>query len=321
MLVFTPMFVDTFQRPNEDPLNPANWTPNSIGVGGLSVVSNRCVGEIPSQGGIEFYTGLPLPADQYSAGVVGAFRDQSELLLFTRSDLTCVHGYGIYAFGEGTQTEFDLLNENGPIAIVFFPRLLQPGDVILSGVFGKTIFIQVNGQTIISVQDTTATVSGLPALGMAWSLTQTDTAWARFETGGISDGTNGALPVPLPFSKRTTAAMATFACIGITSPMTGAPLLTANVATISALALVYGQLTSIYPVLIHQDTANDQANLYAAVAKATTAVQQLSRILAALPLNPALADGQNKLQRAQIVVANALTNLENVQVDETAAGA
>lgn len=122
--------------------------------------------------------------------------------------------------------------------------------------------------------------------------------------------------IPLPFSLRTVSVTAVFACIFIASPQ-GATTLTKNPATVGALALSYAQLTNIYPVLCHQDTANNQADLYAAIAVAATAVSGLNTILAGLT---AIGDAGFILQGMQIVAANALTSLQNVQVDEAGGG-
>lgn len=115
-----------------------------------------------------------------------------------------------------------------------------------------------------------------------------------------------------PFSLRTTSVVAVFACIFIASPQ-GASLLTTNVATISALALYYGQLTNVYPLLLHQDTANNRSDLYAAIASAEATVQLLNGVVAGM-----IAAGDNGfvLRSMQIVTANALASLKNVQNNE-----
>ena len=84
--------------------------------------------------------------------------------------------------------------------------------------------------------------------------------------------------VPLPFSKRMTSAVAVFDSLFIASPI-GAQTLTSNVTTISALQLEYAQLVTVYRLLWHQPTANNRVDLYAAIATATTVVQQLNATL------------------------------------------
>jgi hypothetical protein len=118
--------------------------------------------------------------------------------------------------------------------------------------------------------------------------------------------------IPIPFSTRTTSAAAVFACIFIASPQ-GAPKLTTYATYLGALQIEYSMLINIYPVLIHQDTANNQADLYAAIAKAVAIVQSLNTTLDAIV---ATGDAGIVLAGMQQVAAHALTNLLAVQSDE-----
>lgn len=117
--------------------------------------------------------------------------------------------------------------------------------------------------------------------------------------------------VTLPFSKRTTAAAALFLCIFIASPQ-GAQMITTVVSQISALALAYGQITAIYPALIHQDTANNDADLDMQINAAVTAVTSLNATMQGLTSSFPIT-----LTRMQIVVANALQSLLNAQANES----
>ena len=110
----------------------------------------------------------------------------------------------------------------------------------------------------------------------------------------------------LPFSKRETSAVSVFACIFIASPH-GA----SAASILGALSSEYAQLLQVYALLIRQDTANNAADLDAAIAMATTVVGNLSATL-----NTMLASGDAgiKLAGMQIVAANALAALQKVQV-------
>lgn len=118
--------------------------------------------------------------------------------------------------------------------------------------------------------------------------------------------------IRLPFSQRTTAAVCVFACIGIAAPA-GAQKLTSTPQTIAALQLEYAGLLHTYRRLRHQDTANNQADLDAAVNMAVQFVGQLNTTIDAM-----MASGDNGivLSGLQVVVANALMNIKNVQTDE-----
>lgn len=115
--------------------------------------------------------------------------------------------------------------------------------------------------------------------------------------------------IPIPFSRRTTASVAVFACIFIASPQGIQAQIALSVPTISALALSYGQLTNLYPTLIHQDVANQKAVLDVAITSAVSIVSALKTTLGTI--TALTGDQQFQLQHVQIVVADALTNLEN----------
>src|ERR1700687_3089745 len=83
-----------------------------------------------------------------------------------------------------------------------------------------------------------------------------------------------SMSIPLQFSKRLSAAIAVFDCIFIASPQ-GAQTLTPNGVTIGALQLEYAQLVAIYALLRREPTANNDADLDAAIAQAVTTIGNL----------------------------------------------
>jgi hypothetical protein len=140
-------------------------------------------------------------------------------------------------------------------------------------------------------------------------LSNTNATGINFSLGSPPD-----ILVPLPFSKRTSASVAVFACIGVAAPApVGAAQFTTNAATIAALQLSYAQLVVEYQILRHQDTANNRADLYAAINNAVTTVSTLNTTLSTLS---ATGDAGVVLQQMQIVVANALVALKLVQEGE-----
>jgi hypothetical protein len=118
--------------------------------------------------------------------------------------------------------------------------------------------------------------------------------------------------VPLSFSKRLTASAAVFPCIFIASPQ-GAQMFSQTVATTSALALEYAELTNVYPLLRQQDVPNQQEVLYANIATATTIVAALNTTIQTIM---AQSTAGFVIRGMQIVVANALASLKRVQFDE-----
>ena len=114
---------------------------------------------------------------------------------------------------------------------------------------------------------------------------------------------------PLPFSKRTTASVAVFACLFIASPQ-GAQMLSETVNTKVSLQLSYSQLINVYPQLIHQDTANNAADLQAAI---NTSVTILTNLKATLDAMMETGDQSFVLAHMQQVVTGGLAQGKEAQ--------
>jgi hypothetical protein len=119
--------------------------------------------------------------------------------------------------------------------------------------------------------------------------------------------------IPLPFTQRTSCAVAVFACLGVAAPGTILRTLTSSVSETIALQLEYGQLFQIYNVLRRQDIVNQRAVLVAAVA---TALGIVTNLAATVDSMSASGDNASVLAGLQAVVSGALTQIQNVQFDE-----
>lgn len=202
MLFFTQLASDNFQRANEDPLNPAVWTP-ADNVGGplsnLQIISDRCTGtgSGPFEGS-EFYTGVVFPQNQYISLTIGSMEvpseNISEFVMFLRASLP--NGLNTWSFGgengsNATQTSFELTSTinatstSGP--------LVAPGDVFLFAVVGAQGFAFRNG---VLLQDLTGVTSAPGSyLGItAFSPDSSGTNFTSFRAGAVSLGpTNGTI--------------------------------------------------------------------------------------------------------------------------------
>jgi hypothetical protein len=119
--------------------------------------------------------------------------------------------------------------------------------------------------------------------------------------------------IPLPFTKRMTAAADVFRCIGITSPQGILRTLEPDVPTVAALQLEYTQLLVNYQILIRQDVPSQQTVLFAAI---NNAVVIVGRLKATLQSMTARGDNAIVLAGLQSVVENALTSLQTVVASE-----
>jgi len=136
----------------------------------------------------------------------------------------------------------------------------------------------------------------------------------------------------LPFSQRTSASVAVFACIFIASPAE-AQALPATPQQRGALAFCYGQLTNLYPFLISQDVSNTyqplvespQTQLLGYITQGVNLIQQLVTTLdgmnAATPSNSILLypPYNLKLPDIALILANYRIVAQNALVQITAA--
>lgn len=193
----TPLATDTFHRANEEPLNPANWTVNTGGSGDLAVVSNACLGQTSTGGGLEFYTAVSAPANQYASLTVGTFLansgvNNSELALIIRSStLDFTSGYILTLTGNGDGTSDIVLSIQGGSSIGTVTGItVNVGDVMTAVAVGSTIAVLYNNVSVISVADTTF-VSGINVgLLNFLGVVQADTSATLFVVGGASIATS-----------------------------------------------------------------------------------------------------------------------------------
>jgi len=311
-LVYTEIARDPFQRPNENPLNPAKWSATFGPEGGpLAVNSDLCISPSILNGGGELWTGDAIPPNQYSECTIRDIIGETDIAVRSNLDTNTATLY--YLAVQGFDNFWQLVVVVDGVYEPLREGTLTPvaGDKMRIEAFGSTITAVYNGQVLATVEDSQVT-SGSPGVYIYPENTPTDTSISLYTAGVITEAVPGGAGIRLPFSKRMTAAAAVFACLAIASPR-GAQQLTTIPATIAALALSYAQLIKIYPALIHQDTANNLVDLYAAIGLAVIAVGALNTTLQAMS---ASGDAGVQLRQMQIVVANALSTLNNVQADE-----
>jgi hypothetical protein len=118
--------------------------------------------------------------------------------------------------------------------------------------------------------------------------------------------------IPLPFSRRTTAAVCVFACHQISGPYGAQVFAFGDGIVLAQLQTYYAQLFSEYRILRHQDVVNQENVLNTAISNAVTTVTSLKATIDSLMARP---NATFILTGYQIVVANALVNLLAAQND------
>jgi hypothetical protein len=203
-MYFVRMAFDNFHRPDEEPLNPANWAIDPApGTFELAVLNNVCVADAGSQGdgGDETYIGVSVPNNQYAMAVVGNFllagpNESSEIAVSIRSTISSSTSQGyslnVSANLDGTaDLLFGDISSDSFFADIILP-VVNIGDTIAIGSVGPLISAVYNGVIVASVVDTHWS-SGLTGLSIGFDTVQSDTSVFYFETGGISNPTAGTI--------------------------------------------------------------------------------------------------------------------------------
>ena len=186
--VFTQTASDNFQRANEEPLNPANWTNNTFGGGDLAIVSHFCVAHNAVGGGTEFYSGVAFPENQFAKTIINQFQSGSsviEIFILSALDSSRLYALALVALGDGTA---ELVLESAPGASVATKTglIVKTGDVMALGLAGSTVYAFYNDVVVLSFAADGSSTSGDPGLAISWSAAQTDTSVSLFSAGNIT---------------------------------------------------------------------------------------------------------------------------------------
>ena len=206
--VFTQTASDNFQRANEEPLNPANWTINSVSGGDLAIVSHLCVAEVALTTGTEYYTGVSFPENQYAKCTIDQFQSGNSVIeLWILAALDESKGYELVltANGDGTSS-LELVSTPGGHTATGAPFIVAMGDTMAIGFIGSTVYAFYNGVQVLSLAADGSSTSGDPGLTIVFSSTQSDTSISLFSAGSISSGTQPITDIIQPGGGRIEAA-------------------------------------------------------------------------------------------------------------------
>jgi hypothetical protein len=187
LIITTPLAVDSFQRANENPLNATNWTESTFGSGftTFQVLNDLCVASV-LLGGIELYTGITSPNDQYCSFVVNSMVLSSDIELYLRSNLAISSGYSFDllrddAHGAGSAT-LTLEVLGGATFITTTVPSVNKGDIFTVACIGTTFYVYRNYVELAHATDATHS-SGIVGMGLFPVATVTDTTVSQFSTG------------------------------------------------------------------------------------------------------------------------------------------
>jgi hypothetical protein len=186
--VFTTLFSDNFQRANENPLNPTNWT-TLTGLGALQILNNVCVPTVVGTDGA--LCTVSLPPDQWSEFKVNTLpSNQGTVAAFVRANLGLTAGYLLTVAGPAGVASATItlqsLGTGGMILGNFANANVNIGDVFRLVAQGSTISVLQNGSQIIVATDSTF-ASGSAGLRLAQA-SSGQAGVINFNAGGVSNG-------------------------------------------------------------------------------------------------------------------------------------
>ena len=196
-----PMFVqlalDTFQRADENPLDPARWSSfdPSLGSLDLQIVSHQCQGNgTPNvDESAELYTGISWPADQWAEITIG---NSAECQLMLRTDPLFTTGYVCLLegppFPAAPTHEIHIEDVIGGSFIYDSDNTIRNvGDIFRIAAQGTHIYLWQNGVLIAAVESAT-TASGSSGLLLANYSANTDSYITNYQGGSISSSSGSA---------------------------------------------------------------------------------------------------------------------------------
>lgn len=186
--------VDTFQRVNENPLNPANWSVAFGGVGAgidpLQVLSEACVPSVLNTECAEFYSGIATPNDQYAEVTLGPFTPGTPgPIIFVRgNDFSDGYFLEIDQLSDGSfLTQLGVQADEGLVAVILgtYGGKISAGDVVRLSATGSTVTATLNGVTIIQAVDANLTV-GYCGIDLASVGSISECSVTKFAMGGFT---------------------------------------------------------------------------------------------------------------------------------------
>lgn len=178
------MFTENFDRPDESPLTPANYTTTGL-FPGLNLKNLMAV--TPSGlSGASLYTGNQLPNNQYAEIVVGSFLSTGEMGVYLRADTALNNAYsgGIEISGGVTTLAIAKRVSGTTTALATLTTPVGIASVITFVAQGTALSLYVNGVLKLNVTDASV-ASGSTGMFLVGNTIVGDTTIVRFDTGAI----------------------------------------------------------------------------------------------------------------------------------------
>jgi hypothetical protein len=187
--VYNTIFSDSFQRANENPLNPTNWT-TLTGYHDLQIVSNQCIPTFNSIVNGALCT-TSLPNDQWAEFKISTLpSNQGSTGAFVRTNLAGTAGYLLSVTGPAGVASATItlqsLGAGGMVLGNFANANVNIGDVFRLVAQGSTISVLQNGSQVIVTTDSTF-ASGSAGLRVGQG-SSNQAGVTNFNCGSVSNG-------------------------------------------------------------------------------------------------------------------------------------
>jgi hypothetical protein len=195
MPVFTTIFEDTFNRANENPLNPTNWiSDQGVGTNAMQIISDRAVGQGAFGTQVAWYAGS-LPNDQFAQVTVEAWNfviDGDGVVLYVRGTPGQPYSAYILTATAGPNTNNGhIVVYNVFVGLLFsVPATFALGDTFTLFAQGTTIGAYHNGVLVGSATDSSLTggLAGMAAQVNPGGGGVTDVGLINFQAGSVANG-------------------------------------------------------------------------------------------------------------------------------------
>lgn len=202
---FTPVFTDSFNRANENPLNATNWAA-PVPADPLQIIGDKCCA-VSASAFLGIQTPIAtLPSDQYTKYHFAAGDNDpsgfSYVGIYLRNDtvaagLTPTNGFSVICIPNGGANVLAVdAYVSGVQTKIFSGAITLPAIPFdfAAGAIGNTLYVFVNG--VESSSYDISTYSGSitaknSALLISYDSTPTDTSVTNFEAGSLSQSAGG----------------------------------------------------------------------------------------------------------------------------------
>jgi hypothetical protein len=187
--------VDFGSQPNQNPLNPALFTPAPFLPFNLQVSAGVCIATTLGEDCSELYTAVSFPNNQFASIVLGLLDNGDDEGVYVRAGVG--QFYSVLVNGPyGPTCTVQIISVFGTLATVTVPTAVAGSLLTLSVTGASTptspaiLTVTLDGVVVCTASDTNGIASGAPGLFIGANASLTNTNVASFAAGSIGPNTS-----------------------------------------------------------------------------------------------------------------------------------